>query len=109
MGTYDQLPTPKRQPPFSTVEPTPAWSGPGSGWNARTPTSDDQRFRQSGAAKAPVPSNGGANVGDFDTGQAMNDMDADDLPMQGNGTAQGHADCVPDANGNWPGQGRQGA
>lgn len=36
---------------------------------------------------------GGAEYGD--------DADADDLPMVSNGTADGHADCVPAAT-SWP-------
>lgn len=51
-----------------------------------------------------VPS--GAPTGDYVGGGAeyagTDDADADDLPMTGNGTTDGHADCVPAASGGWP-------
>lgn len=58
-----------------------------------------------GAASAVVLS--GEVRGDYVGGGAEygDDMDADDLPMQGNGTPDGHSDCVP-AGGAWPVTGR---
>lgn len=53
------------------------------------------------AAASVVPA--GAARGDYVGGGAEygNDMDADDQPMQSNGTPDGHSDCVP-AGGAWP-------
>ena len=106
MATYDQKPESKRAQPFSTIEPSPVWSGPGVGWDTAAPTTNPKRFP---AAKSGATSKGagGTPFGEFDTGMAMNDMDADDEPMSTGGSADCHADCVPTGGGqSWPPKGQ---
>lgn len=49
----------------------------------------------------PADAPAGRYVGGGAEYAGMNDADADDVPMQGNGTTAGHADCVPTGAG-WP-------